>query len=245
MEKKQRDVEHILEIVVVVMLGLTALLTAWATWIGSLHGGQQATNYTVSNNLASEGNSEYNAGVQSMMQDMLLWNEVSDLQLDIFSAQDAGDDVAVEQYCYKLYFKLNDNLTDEMAAAIGWEFDDGSADLTELVLDWLEKDEALVTPFADESFADHYFVTANELIAESEATLEQGKQDNQNGDAFGLVTVIYGVVLFLLGINSSMKSKKNKIALIIIALVGFAIATVYMLTIPMPTGFTLASFFGG
>ena len=50
-----------IEILVAIFLGITALLTAWATWIGSLHGGNQATNYTKSNNLASEGNSEYNA----------------------------------------------------------------------------------------------------------------------------------------------------------------------------------------
>ena len=43
--KKKRSKDEILEIVVVVLLGLTALLTAWATWIGSLHGGNQATNY--------------------------------------------------------------------------------------------------------------------------------------------------------------------------------------------------------
>lgn len=35
-------------------------MTAWATWIGSLHGGNQATNYTKSNNVAAEGNSMYN-----------------------------------------------------------------------------------------------------------------------------------------------------------------------------------------
>lgn len=47
-EKKKRSKDEILEILVVVLLGLTALLTAWATWIGSLHGGNQATNYTKS-----------------------------------------------------------------------------------------------------------------------------------------------------------------------------------------------------
>ena len=44
--KKKRDPEKILEIIVAVFLGITALATAWASWIGSLHGGNQATNYT-------------------------------------------------------------------------------------------------------------------------------------------------------------------------------------------------------
>ena len=64
--KKKLDMDKLTELIIVIMLGVTALLTAWASWIGSLHGGNQATNYATSNNLASEGNSEYNAGVQQM-----------------------------------------------------------------------------------------------------------------------------------------------------------------------------------
>jgi hypothetical protein len=241
--KKKRDVEHILEIVVVVMLGITAVLTAWASWIGSLHGGNQATNYTTSNNLASEGNSEYNAGVQSMMQDMLLWNEISDLQIDVLFAQENGDEAALSQSAYKLFFKLNDNLSEEMASALGWNWDYTSEDPTEIILAWMEKDEALVSPFSEESFTDTYFVSANALLEESAAVLEDGQKDNSNGDAYGLVTVIYGVVLFLLGIAGSFKSVKNKNIIIAISLISFLVATIYMFTIPLPNGFSLASFF--
>ncbi len=48
--KRSRD--EILKLSWLSLLGITALLTAWATWIGSLHGGNQATNYTKSNNIA-------------------------------------------------------------------------------------------------------------------------------------------------------------------------------------------------
>ena len=56
--KKSKWNENTIEIMVAVLLGVTALLMAWASWIGSLHGGVQATNFTKSNNMASEGNSE-------------------------------------------------------------------------------------------------------------------------------------------------------------------------------------------
>ncbi|MGN0364031.1 MAG: hypothetical protein ACI4ET_14485 [Bilifractor sp.] len=46
--------EAIIDLLIVIMLGVTAVTTAWASWIGSLHGGNQATNYAKSNNLASE-----------------------------------------------------------------------------------------------------------------------------------------------------------------------------------------------
>ena len=69
-KKKSFWTENRIEIIVAILLGATALLTVWATWIGSLHGGNQSTNYTKSNNIAAEGNSEYNAGVQLYLSDM-------------------------------------------------------------------------------------------------------------------------------------------------------------------------------
>ena len=241
--KKKKSTAHILEIVVVIMLGITALFTAWASWVGSLHGGNQSTNYTKSNNIAAEGNSEYNAGVQNMMQDMMLWSEVSDLQIDISFEQDNGNDEALEQAANKLFFKLNDNLTSEMATIIGWNWEYASDNPTEIVLDWMQNEQATVSPFSDEAFVSSYFASAQTLLAESDAVLAQGVKDNTNGDAYGLVTVIYGVVLFLLGIAGSFKSDKNKYVIIAVSLLSFLIATFYMLTIPMPTGFSVIGFF--
>lgn len=70
--KSKRSRDEILEIIVVVLLGITALLTAWATWIGSLHGGNQATNYTKSNNIAAAGNARWNQAAQELSEDMAL-----------------------------------------------------------------------------------------------------------------------------------------------------------------------------
>ncbi len=245
--ESKRDMEKIIEIVIVVMLGLTALLMAWATWIGSLHAGNQATSYTVSNNLASEGNSEYNAAVQAQMQDMLLWNEVSDLQSELFFELDAEtpDQNEIDLISYKIYFKLHENLTAEMAAQIAWPDATEGENPTDVVLSWIENEAAVTSPFYNEEFVNSYFDTALILLADSEAELEKGGASNTNGDAFGLVTVIYSVVLFLLGIASSLKSKNNKNIIVLFSLVSFLASTIYMFTIPIPDGFSIMSFFGG
>lgn len=52
--KTAEQKEKTLEIIVAIFLGVTALLTSWASWVGSLHGGNQSTNYTVSNNLSQK-----------------------------------------------------------------------------------------------------------------------------------------------------------------------------------------------
>ena len=85
-EKTKRSKEDILEIVIAIFLGITALATAWASWIGSLHGGNMSTNYTRSNNLAADGNARWNEASQSLMQDMQVWNLISDYQVEILYA---------------------------------------------------------------------------------------------------------------------------------------------------------------
>ena len=81
-KKKPLLSQNAVEILVAIFLGITALLTAWASWIGSLHGGNQSTNYTKSNNLAAEGNSEYNAGMQLYLSDVLAWNTMNEYLFD-------------------------------------------------------------------------------------------------------------------------------------------------------------------
>ena len=68
-------------------------------------------------------------------------------------------------------------------------------------------------------------------------------QDNKNGETYNLVTVIYSLVLFLLGIIGIFKNIPNRFVVFVIAVVLLIGATVYMLTIPMPTGFSLGSYF--
>lgn len=227
-ERKTRD--EIMEIVVVIMLGLTALLMAWATWIGSLHGGNQATNYTKSNNLATEGNSLYIEAVQNYTQDLLTYNDIYMLLIDMAFAEEHGDAVEMEKLEYKLDQLMANNLTPEFEEALLWAF---------------EQEDDYVSPFDMEGYVESYFTPANEALTESEELLVQGQQDNANGDAYGLVTVVYSVILFLLGINGTFESSKNKQVVLSVSCVVFAVITLYMLIgIPMPAGFSLASYLG-
>ena len=219
--------EEKLEIIIAILLGVTAILTAWAGWVGSLHGGNQATNYTQSNNLSAQGNSMYNEAAQLYMQDMLLWNQISDYMFDIEIANANGRTAEAALIEEKVDTLMYDNCTEEFAAAI----------------EWAAEQEEYATPFDKEGYVDSYFAEANEVLAEADALLEEGKQDNANGDAYGLVTVIYSLVLFLLGIVGIFKKIPNRVLILVFACVCLVIATVYMITIPMPTGFNLASFF--
>lgn len=227
--KKKKTKLEILEIITAVFLGLTALTTAWATWIGALHGGNQATNYTKSNNLSAEGNAMFNEASQNLMQDMMVWNDIKSARLDYTFAEKKNDKDAMDKAQWVEEELIADNCSEEFEKAI----------------EWADSQEGNVSPFDKEGYVDSYYTEANEKISEADELLETGKQDNANGDAYGLVTVIYSIVLFMLGIVSVFKHIPNRIAILCISIVGFIIATIYMLTIPLPTGFDIISYFGG
>ena len=221
--------ENRLEILIAIFLGVTALLTAWASWIGSLHGGNQATNYTRSNNLAAEGNAEYNAATQIYLSDIIAWNSILDYQFDAQIAESNGNLEEAEMINSKMEIYMQQNCSQGMLDAIVWAMDQG--------ID--------TSPFSQEGFVDSYFGDANAILAESQDLLEQGMNDNLCGDKFGLVTVIYSLVLFLLGIVGIFKKMPNRRIVFGVSIVFLILATVYMFTIPLPTGFNFVSYFAG
>lgn len=226
-KKKPLLSDNSVEVLVAIFLGITALLTAWASWIGSLHGGNQATNYTTSNNLASEGNSEYNAGMQLYLSDLMAWNTMMEYAFDKTLAEAEGNEIEANLIQEKLNNYIQQNSSEILINA------------------FYNMSEDMESPFEVPGMLDEYFARANELLAESRELLEQGKQDNAHGDAYNLVNVIYSVVLFMLGIVGIFKRLPNRTVVLIIAVIGLVGATIYMVTIPMPTGFDFASYFSG
>ncbi len=63
--------------------------------------------------------------------------------------------------------------------------------------------------------------------------MASGNANNTHSDNQGLVTVVYAVVLFLLGITASFKSLVPKYVLIGVSVVGFIFATILMFTVPI------------
>lgn len=240
--KEKRSKEDILEIIIALFLGITALATAWASWIGSLHGGNMSTNYTKSNNLAADGNARWNEASQSLMQDMQVWNQISDYEVEILYANETDNADQAYESAYKIMYICADNLTEEMAEKIGYDFNFTAED----IIDWvLTSEQSTTSPFGDVDFVESYYTDAREILAQSEEILAEGQADNTKGDTYSLVTVIYSVILFMLGIVGTFRRLPNRVFITGVAIAGFLLATIYMFTIPFPTGFDFLSYFGG
>lgn len=226
-EKKEILDGKKLGILVAIFLGITTFLVAWAGWIGALHGGIQAINFTRSNNLAAQGNSAYNVAAQIYLSDLFSWNTIFSLQLDMENAKEKGDKDEVKIIETKIKKIMNENCSPKLSKAINLKKLNGDTK----------------SPFENEEFANSYFEEANKLLNESQSVLEEGKQDNLRGDSFKLVTVIYSLVLFLLGIVGVYKDFQTRKLLFVFSICILIFGIMYMLTIPMPTGFNIANFF--
>ncbi len=218
--------EKKMEVSVAVLLGVTTLLVAWAGWIGSLHSGIQAINFTKSNNLAAEANAEYSVATQVYISDLFIWNTILDLQLDMDVAKEKGDLEEAKVIEAKIDKIKHNSCSPKLLEAI----DNGGG-------------KAGASPFENEEFASGYFESAKKLSEESQQAMEEGKRDNLRGDSYRLVSVFYSLVLFLLGTVGVIKDYHSRKMILIFSVCILVFAIIYMLTLPMPTGFDISSFF--
>lgn len=215
-----------LETVVAVLLGITTLLSAWASWIGHLHGGLQSINFTKSNNTASQGTMEYNLGMQAYLADYMAWNTLNDYNYELKAAKADDNQTKIDIINGKIETFKKQSISEILAEGIKWMEETGEDN-----------------PFNMPGMAEKYFESAQGTVNQSQELLEEGKRDNTKGDSYMLVTVIYSLTLFLLGIVGTFKNMPNRIAVLAIAVVCLICAVIYMCTIPLPTGFAQMNFF--
>ena len=215
------------ETIVAILLGVTTLLSAWASWISHLHGGLQSINFTKSNNESAHGTTASNIGMQAYLADYMTWNTLREYKYDLKEAEADGDQAKAKIIREKIETYKKQNIDGGiLAEAIKWMEENNEDD-----------------PFKMPGMAEKYVEEGSTEFEKSQELLEEGKRDNTKGDSYMLVTVIYSLTLFLLGIVNTFKNMANRKAVLFIA-VGFLVFTfIYMCTIPLPTGFDKMNFF--
>ncbi len=206
-----------LELYIAILMGITAVLTAFASWQSALYGGSQSEKYTNGSAIITEANSMYNEAAQLIAQDMDIWNRLTDLQIDLLMASDNGDTAAETSAQYKYDKLMADNVTDVLQSGI----------------DWADEQTDYASPFDKEGFLDSYYTEAAARYGEGEAMIADGSNDNSLGDKQGLVTVIFSVVLFMLGIANTFKGNRTKFLLVSVSTAAFVFSVVIMASVPI------------
>jgi hypothetical protein len=196
-----------LEFVAAVLLGMAALVTAWAAFQASQYDGKMLTSFTEANLTLSDANALYNEGTQEYIEDELLFIQyVTAIQ---------QDDIDMAAY-------LRESLmSDRLVASIEW---------------WEQQpdDSGFDTPFVDENpnFIIQQYVDGDALVDETDASFQAGQDANDTGDKFNLITVLLAASLFLLGIATTFKVLSMRIACLGIGAALFVGATAWLLTLP-------------
>lgn len=223
MFKDKEKFGRIFEIAVAILLGITAVLTAYASWQASLYGGNQATKYAKGTALIGEGASMYNEALQNLNRDMQVYDDINNMRIDYTYATEKGEDLEAERLEWKLEEMMLNNLSQELSDA----------------MDWAEamtgETGEYYSPFDSEALIESYYADANAVYNDGHAMIEDGQNDNRLGDVLNMTTVVYAVVLFLLGVVNTFESDKLKFAIGLLSLAAMVYALITMLSVPMLT----------
>jgi hypothetical protein len=205
------------EVILAILLGLIATVTAYASFQSSLYDGNQAQAYTNGTNLSTEAESVYLEANQQFVQDTQLFDRLTDLRLDIANPDPAISAAAQEKYDV-IYFQ---SVSEEFGAAIEWADAQNEADA-----------EFYYSPLDNEDYQAFLFGPYADLKAEADAKIAEGDLANTYGDRLTLTTVMMAISLFLLGIAAVVRQFKVQMILGGVAVVIFLIAGGIMLAVP-------------
>lgn len=202
-----------IELIIAIMLGLIAVVTAYASFQSALYDGQMTQKYTIGSNLATEAESLYLEGNQQYTQDAQLIVQLRELQLDAA----AGDPVAQEKFD-TIYFE---SVSPELDAAIVWADEQNASD-----------PDFYYSPLGSEVYRTALFGSYAEQKELADATITEGDVANGLSDRQTLNTVLMALSLFLLGIAAIVRNFLVKVVLSSVAGGIFLVALVLTLTIP-------------
>ncbi len=211
-----------------IMLALCALTTAWATWIGDLHGSDQDASYAKADRLNTEANASYNLNSQTYIAAFNVWTHVYDANTQISTLEKSGNtrEAAAKREELNSFIETNCPDYENFKGAVYTALEKGGT----------------ATPF-DEYPQDSFFSDSEKKAQEATEMRETGDRCNLANDSYGLAALMYSLCLFLFGLVGFYKHLVQRKVVFGAGIVVFAIATVYMLSLPLPDGFDLANYF--
>ena len=197
-------------VVVVVILGLTALATAWSGYQASLWDGIQSSN-TQASAARTSAAQQRSAANQFRIADLTVFE--SDIDALISGNAEIAD-------FYRPRFR------DEFAVAYqAW-----------LALDPLENPEAPPAPFEMPEYRLAADQTARDLEARADALFADGENANDYSDTYTLTTLLFAVVLFFAVIAERFEYVRTRVALLVLAGIGLVSGVAVALGQPITSG---------
>lgn len=205
-----------MELLVVILLGIVSVATAYTSFQSTLYDGLTASSYSQAQNSQTEAESLYLEANQTYIQDSQTWARLTELGVDL----ENPDPVVAENASAK-FDTLQFVLVDEVfEAAITW-----SDEQTQATGEY-------VGPFDSEEYFATRFAAWQEEDTRSIALFEDAEEYNTLGDRLQLNTVLMAITLFLLGVAAVVKRRRIQWILIGFGMTIFAVAAVLTALVP-------------
>ncbi len=197
-----------IELFAVILMSLTAILTAWSGFQSAKWSGVQAIAFSEAAALRTESVRSSNLAVQLASVDVAFFSNYIDA-----SAQ--GNDDLAQFYRERFPDRLE-------AATQVW-----------VQADPIENPDAAPTPFALPEYQLDEAVDAAELEVEATQRASDARAANQRSDNYVLMTVLFAAVLFFAALSGRLTSRRASMIALSAATAGFLVCATVVVTFPV------------
>ncbi len=206
------------ELLIVILLGIVSVATAWVSFQAALYDGQTAKALSLSQSATAEAESLYLEGNQEYVQDAQTLARLTELQVQIDSGDATTSALAIETYDALFFIAVSEHFGAAIERADALNATDT---------------EFYTSPLDDEEYQQVLFGAYGEKSDEAVALTAQADELDARGDWLTLTTVLMAISLFLLGVAAVVRSRRVQYSLIIIGGAIFVFAAAIMVTIPV------------
>jgi hypothetical protein len=193
------------DLVAVVVMSITAILTAWTGFQSAKWSGVQAAAYSQAGAARTES---------VLISDLTSLQLTTDLQVATawLDAVAAGDTELAAAHRSLFSPTLE-------TATKAWEADT-SADRPP-------------TPLGMDEYDNSGIETAQKQLTQADASGKEATDANQTSDNYVLITVLSAMVLFFAALSTKLRPLKVQVAMLVLAIVGLVVAVAVVLTFPV------------
>lgn len=216
-----------LELLVAILLGLSAIGAAFASYQSNLWGGKSTEAYSEAATLSTRASTEHSYGVMTMAHDFSVEMQA---QRSILEGLDATNEVdrnrAFELASYLYCVQMSEEAYRVLELPMENRNGDREAQRNipdEVLTATLDRD-------LDNEYTDTMLADGRRQFTQADAKFSEGRQANDNGDLFDFVGVIFAISLFFGGIALVFKTGIRWYLFFAGAGI-FLLALIYMLTL--------------
>lgn len=191
------------ELVAVVLLSITAVMTAWGGFQASKWGGEMSISFSQASSARIQAADAASSARDARQWDVTLWVQ--------WVLADSRNDRILRDYVEKRF----------------------SPELETAFRAWVRDGRSENGPFATSTYVPAGTERAESLSARADRAFDRALQDNQQSDDYSILTVLFALVLFFTALSQREGREWARVLLLVVALTGFVVGASLLAVFPV------------